>query len=363
MSKSFDIPFGEPRPVNMKRLREEETCAICLDAIVEDRLELPTKTTDRGNVCGHVFHKKCVARFWRTKADVCCPACRTPIEPEVVERVVDSLLPAVISFDGPRLKTLLEAGGDPNADYGENGSALAVACRLGFAEGVDLLLNYGADVHERDPMYDKAEFPLEMACRCGEAAVVARLLEAGADPDASRLPLLTAVKFKHLEVVALLLDQELVHASYKESALLIAAGDGNKDIVEMLVASGTDADEVSLAQAIGNGHVDVVSYLIANGADPDWGVVEGSICRACAAGNDAMIALLFAKKANLCGGEEKPLVAAARHGRLRIVKMLVARGARVTANNNAAIHAADTNKHEDVVRYLRLMGGTLTYTL
>ena len=356
----------------MKRAREEETCPICLDAIIEDRLELPGKTTGCGTVCGHVFHKKCVARFWRTKADVCCPSCRTPIEPEVVERVVDSLLPAVISFDGPRLKALLEAGADPNADYGENGSALAVSCRLGFVEGVDVLLNYGANVHERDPMHDKPEFPLEMACRCGEAAVVARLLEAGADPDASRLPLLTAVKFRHLEIVGLLLDREIEHpiehSSYIEDALLIAAGEGNKDMVEMLLKEGhcaswgccTDA----LARAIANGHVAVARYLLfETGAHCRHESMEHSFPRVCAAGNDAMVALLLAKGANLCGGEEKPLVAAARHGRLRIVKMLVARGARVTANNNAAIHAADTNKHEDVVRYLRLMGGTLTYTL
>ena len=196
------------------------------------------------------------------------------------------------------------------------------------------------------------------------------ILEAGADPDASKLPLLTAVKFRHLEVVGLLLDEDIKHPiehpSYIEGALLIAAGDGNNQMVEMLVEEGPCAVlecSAALARAVANGHVSTVKYLLECGANRRHESVEQSFPRVCAAGNDAMVALLLAKGANLCGGDEKPLVAAARHGRLRIVKMLVAGGARVTANNNAAIHAADTNKHEPVVRFLTLMGGQLTYKL
>jgi ankyrin repeat protein len=359
----------------MKRAREEETCPICLDAIVEDRIELPTKTTDRGNVCGHVFHEKCIAPFWRMHANACCPSCRTEVDAEVAEAVTGSLLPSVIAFDGPRLQELLEAGADANADNGENGSPLAVACRLGFLEGVNILLKHGADVHERDPMYDKPEFPLEMACRCGEAAVVARLLQAGADVNASKLPLLTAVKFRHLEVVGLLLDEEIEHPiehpSYIEDALLIAAGDGNKDIVEMLVeeapcAASSECCTAALARAIANGYVGVARYLLSETpprADRHAECVQQSLPRVCAAGNTAMVALLLAQGATLCGGEEKPLVAAARNGRLRIVKMLVSAGAQVTASNNAAIKAADTSRHEPVVSFLKLVGGTLTYKL
>ena len=89
---------------------------------------------------------------------------------------------------------------------------------------------------------------LEAAVRAGNAAAVARLLNAGADPNSKDVlggsPLLTASWLGNASIVSLLLshgaDANAIHREAGASALEYAVLKGRPDIVESLLAAGAD---------------------------------------------------------------------------------------------------------------------------
>ncbi|MDE2871960.1 MAG: ankyrin repeat domain-containing protein [Gemmatimonadota bacterium] len=93
------------------------------------------------------------------------------------------------SFVPAAMATLLAAGADPDARNGAGATPLHVASgRWGRPAIVELLVDGGADVHARD---ENGRTPLQMAVREENSAVIARLLELGADStlaeDSSRI--------------------------------------------------------------------------------------------------------------------------------------------------------------------------------
>jgi hypothetical protein len=93
----------------------------------------------------------------------------------------DPQLPLTIAVDQnlPRLvdKLLREGGGRCNPD-GIDGSLLCTAARRGYVEVADRLIAHGADVNAGDTL------ALGFAVANGWPAIVSRLLEAGANPNA-----------------------------------------------------------------------------------------------------------------------------------------------------------------------------------
>jgi uncharacterized protein len=92
---------------------------------------------------------------------------------------------------------------------------------------------------------------LEAAIRAGDAAAVARLLNAGADPNSRDVlggtPLLTASWLGNASVVSLLLshgaDANAIHREAGASALEYAVLKGRADIVQSLLAAGADVEK------------------------------------------------------------------------------------------------------------------------
>jgi ankyrin repeat protein len=93
------------------------------------------------------------------------------------------------------------------------------------------------------------------------------------------------------------------------TALIVAAREGNKTLVEFLLAHGADVnlaasgDGNPLIMAAREGHLEIVRLLLDRGARIDE-VVEG---------------------------DENPLIQASASGELEVVKLLIARGANVNA--------------------------------
>lgn len=75
---------------------------------------------------------------------------------------------------------MLSSGGDPNLQSTKGDTALLVAARNGWLDGVNLLLRGKARVDLGNRM---GETPLIVAVQQRQTAVVKRLLEAGANPD------------------------------------------------------------------------------------------------------------------------------------------------------------------------------------
>src|SRR5206468_2919745 len=91
-----------------------------------------------------------------------------------------TLIEAAKSSDRVALRSLLEKKADPNATAADGATALHWASYRDDMESVDALLRAGAKVNARN---DLGVTPLWNAAQNGSAAMVKRLLSAGADPN------------------------------------------------------------------------------------------------------------------------------------------------------------------------------------
>jgi ankyrin repeat protein len=158
--------------------------------------------------------------------------------------------------DSSALKSILAAGGDPNARI-EGRTALDYAVTLGYEEKVRLLLSYHADpnLHEDpDPSnYGRFITPLIAATRNDERlGIIKLLLAAGANPnqcdDGGMTPLMCAATMGASGVVDLLLTSGAVptiETPEGQTALHFAMMRDSPEIVRRLVHLGLDPTKPS----------------------------------------------------------------------------------------------------------------------
>ena len=155
------------------------------------------------------------------------------------------------------VELLVGHGFDVDAFYGSYGTRLVKAARRGNGRAVEILLSVGADpnlLRQPKPWPHPHEpgTPLQEAIACGdgEENIVKMLLEAGADPN---------------------------RASWSGSAIHWAAGAGNERILQLLLEAGADVhsvrteDEYALNVAVTSRHEGIVRQLLEAGADPNQG--------------------------------------------------------------------------------------------
>jgi len=82
------------------------------------------------------------------------------------------------------LRFLLQQGANPDIRDRDGNSPMMIAATLGWVEGVEVLLTYGADVNLAN---DRGETPLIRAVQNRNVALVRKLLESKADPDQADL--------------------------------------------------------------------------------------------------------------------------------------------------------------------------------
>ena len=120
--------------------------------------------------------------------------------------------------------------------------------------------------------------PLGDAARSGDSAVLAQLLNSGADPNeaAYASPLYSASANGHLDAVKLLIafGADVNTLQVQGSAMQIAARRGHVGIVEFLLASGANPNlpggehfKTPLHEAAHNGSVAIITLLLDYGAD------------------------------------------------------------------------------------------------
>ncbi|MCS4159265.1 ankyrin repeat protein [Salinibacter ruber] len=162
---------------------------------------------------------------------------------------------AVFRGDRSSVDALLSAGADPNGSDSQR-SPLAIASLLGHAEIVNSLLSAGANHRGGGITNDEsapvtADLPLKTALVEGQTEVVERLLKAGSDPN---------VVFTSGEVSL--------------PAIVQAAGYGDRDILAALIEAGADVNATNdegvtaLIEASAEGHMEIVQMLLNHNADP-----------------------------------------------------------------------------------------------
>lgn len=277
------------------------------------------------------------------------------------------------------------------------------------------LANGGVDVNDAD--YD-SRAGIHLAAK-EHVAAVATLLGAGADPNLvdcfGGCAALEAIKARRRDILALLTaagahlpwteaeaaghlcsavsanDIELLRlyleaggpggdkaafASSKEydsrCPLAVAAGDGNRDAVAVLLDAGANVNlkdrwgATPLDEAVKAGHDDICALLIARGGrlgESDGSAVAGTLCDAAKRGDLDLIRRLGDAGANLSAAEYD-LRTVAHIGAccsVDVVEFLIARGADFTARDRwggTPLSEAKREGRDDVVRVLEAAGIT-----
>ncbi|KAJ7812188.1 ankyrin repeat-containing domain protein, partial [Mycena olivaceomarginata] len=258
------------------------------------------------------------------------------------------------------VQLLLDNGANvKEADTG--GGALQAACSGGHLDVIRLLLGKGAHAnidtvnqHAIDALEAATDAPGDEARRLG---LVRLLIENGADVHRRNdAALRAASKAGHTDVVRMLLSNGAsINAASKEggTALLAASSNGRTDVVRLMLENGADVNTVdhsceglsALQAASGNGHIDAVHLLLENGADVNGADQDGVGALEASAGwiEDLSWDLDF-----LLEG----LWAEAAARRLKLVRVLLEKGADVHQNNDGPLRAAFKARNTDVVRFL-----------
>ena len=147
------------------------------------------------------------------------------------------------------LQVVLDAGGDPD---GGCPTALSNAATVNNSEGVEILLDAGADVNLAGCSLDQRWTALHHAAYAGHVEVVERLLEAGADPSAM--------------------------ADMAETPLSWAMIRGWVDIAVMLAEAGGEISEYDYPGALADCDVEMIRAVVeVGGFDPGFVDDQGQL--------------------------------------------------------------------------------------
>ena len=214
---------------------------------------------------------------------------------------------AVMNRNKDAVWSLLQKKVNVNAPQLDGTTALHWAVRADDLEIADLLIRAGANVAA---VNREGVIPMELAALNGSAAMIEKLIKAGADPNA---PL----------------------SKFGDTALMLAARTGKTEAIGVLLDNRAQVNAIetwggttALMWAVSERHLDAVKLLIARGAD----VNARSYFVPDAHGRGFEGASPEPPKPNqtpqeLAGGWLTPLMFAAREGDLEIARTLVAAGA------------------------------------
>ena len=243
---------------------------------------------------------------------------------------------------------LLKYGADINRTNASGQTALYIAAMQDSDDMVQLLLDHEPDVNLQE--WTKERTALYESVRNASVDITRRLLERGADPNK---------KFA--------MQDRSRDRSIAETVLMLAAEQGQLEILKLLLKSGADPNvsnafgQTALHIAAGSGAVDMVRLLLDAGADPEVTRSETStpLDIAVDKGNTSIIDLLLAAGATMHTHSDDATTdlyeLAKKGGHPAIVMQLLDQGAdpvKPVKSGFSPLHIAATNGHTDVVAAL-----------
>ncbi|CAL8100802.1 unnamed protein product [Calicophoron daubneyi] len=229
-------------------------------------------------------------------------------------------------------------------------TALTLACSGGYVELVQLLLERGADREHRDK---KSNTPLHTAVYANQRAVVALLLDYGAEIEAQvdrtkDTALSIACSHGRLEIVEELLNRgaNKEHRNISDyTPLSLAASGGYVEVIQLLLRHGAEINSRTgsklgispLMLASMNGHTNAVRLLLEHGSDINAHIETNrntALTLACFQGRHEVVNLLVERKANIEHRAKTgltPLMEAASGDYVEVGMILLEHGADVNA--------------------------------
>ncbi len=236
------------------------------------------------------------------------------------------------------VKLLIEAGADLNQCC-DGATPLYMASENGHAEAVEILIQAGADLNQGT---DNGATPLYIASQNGHAKAVEILVKAGADFNQTWdgvTPLFMDSQYGHAGVVEILIQAGAdLNQGYDGGVtpLYMASQNGRAEAVEILIQAGADLNQgydgaTPLYIASQNGHAKAVEILVKAGADfnQTWDGVT-PLFMASQNGHTEVVEILVKAGADLNQGhnnEATPLFMASQNGHVEIVEILIKAGA------------------------------------
>ncbi|MBE6463682.1 MAG: hypothetical protein E7005_08050 [Alphaproteobacteria bacterium] len=162
------------------------------------------------------------------------------------------------------VKELIDMGADVNLNISSGKNVLSEASRMGYIEVVELLIENGADVNQKNDIDGSS--PLGLACINNYEDIAKLLISKKADVN---------------------------HKDREGSPLIYASHHGNKELVELLIKHGAKVNDKNknghsvLMSGVSSGNKEVVELLIKHGAKVDAKDDDG---------NTALINLLYTIK-------------------------------------------------------------------
>ena len=250
------------------------------------------------------------------------------------QKAAETLRPAApeTGFPLARVREFLDYVNAPQVD---GATALHWAVWSEDLETTEVLLSAGADASAANV---EGATPLLLAATAGNTAIISRLVEAGADPNA-----------------ALTLNGD--------TALMLAARTGKIDAIGTLLDSGADVNALetwggttALMWAVEEGHIDAVTMLVEHGADVNARsyYIPSATGRGFEGASPVPPAPDHAP-AEYANGWLTPMMFAAREGYMEIARSLVAAGADldiVSADGKNALALAIFNGQYEMASYL-----------
>ena len=236
---------------------------------------------------------------------------------------------ACTNGNGGMIEMLLLAGADPNAALPGGETPLMTAARVGSLPAVKALLARGAIVENKDDR--RGQTALMWAAAEGHAKVVEMLLEVGADFH-NRLP-----------------------SGF--TPLLFAIREGRSDVVRVLLKAGADVNETvpveggrrrgfggrlppagasALLVAVANAHFELAAQLLDAGADPNASLT----------GYTVLHAITAVRKPGVGDNDPAPEGSGSMSS-LDLVKKLVKHGANVNARMTKRSNLTNTRLNEN----------------
>ncbi|MCK0154297.1 ankyrin repeat domain-containing protein [Alcanivorax sp. S6407] len=288
-----------------------------------------------------------------------------------------TLTPLITSLNSDNLALatlLLDAGANPDLVVDESGVApIHVAFNKQNQAMMELLLDHGADLERTFA----GSTVLMNAVTQGNTSLADELLKRGANPSTTTNigtpALFYALKLNQRALAARLLDagadaDATQHMHSSKTLLEWAVSESNRDAVMLLLEQGATVTDSALHSAITSSQVDtaLVAALLASGIAPDGALEFPNVAAAAKANNLDVLNLLLA-----AGASPSPLATAqfdpalmypAESGNVAMLDALLAAGAdpnQYSANGFAIIYQAAYKNQPEIIKRLAAAGADL----